>query len=96
MLMAEEQIATTQGQVFNVGGGAKNSISIWQEFEPILTKAIGQPVHVTMGDWRPGDQKVCIMNTNRIQKTLGWSPKVSIEQGMGIMAQWVKDNLEIL
>ncbi len=94
--LAADRIDSVQGEVFNIGGGVKNSISIWNEFEPLLSKALGKKIAAQWGDWRPGDQKVCIMNNARIKQRLGWSPNICVEEGIGKMAHWVKGNLDIL
>ena len=41
------------GEVFNVGGGIANTISIYNEFFPILEKMLGKKIRVEWGDWRP-------------------------------------------
>jgi CDP-paratose 2-epimerase len=93
---AVEQIDAVKGQVFNIGGGPQHSVSIWREFEPILANQIGRAIPVTFSDWRPGDQKVCIMNIEKACRVLGWQPQVGIEEGTARVVQWVKTNLSIL
>ncbi|RJP22352.1 MAG: NAD-dependent epimerase/dehydratase family protein [Candidatus Omnitrophota bacterium] len=93
---AVEHINTAKGHIFNIGGGVEKSISIWREFGPILEKEIGHAIPVSFADWRPGDQKVCIMNIEKAKKELGWEPKVGVEEGTAKLVQWVKENLSIL
>lgn len=95
-LAAIERIDSVQGQIFNVGGGPDKSVSVWHEFGPMLSDALGFEVPVTLADWRPGDQKVCIMNIDRANEVLGWSPRVEVPQGVQTIARWVQDNLDIL
>jgi CDP-paratose 2-epimerase len=80
------------GQIFNVGGGRKNTISIWLEFAPILEKLLGKPIPVTKGDWRPGDQPVYISDIRKANQVLGWQPGVSAEAGIEKLFTWVKEN----
>lgn len=94
--IAVKKIDTVKGQVFNIGGGPAFSISIWKEFEPILTKEVGKPIPVSYSDWRPGDQKVCIMDISKAKKVLGWQPTVGVEEGSARVVTWVKKNLGIL
>lgn len=82
--------------VYNVGGGKEYSVSIWREFQPLLEKETGIKLDVGFDDWRPGDQKVCIMNNHKLTTELGWEPKVGVEEGTAKMVQWVKENLAIL
>jgi CDP-paratose 2-epimerase len=51
--LALEKIETASGQVYNLGGGPENTISIWTEFGPLLEKMLGKPIPVSRGDWRP-------------------------------------------
>jgi CDP-paratose 2-epimerase len=80
------------GQIFNIGGGRQNTISIWQEFQPILEKLLGRVIPITRSDWRPGDQPVFISDIRRAQGILKWSPKVSVEKGIERLFIWIKEN----
>ncbi len=93
---AVDKIDAVQGKIYNIGGGAQHSVSIWREYGPILEKEIGHPISVSYSDWRPGDQKVCIMDIRKAKKELGWEPKVGIEEGTSRLVRWVKENLAIL
>ncbi|MBI1387536.1 MAG: SDR family NAD(P)-dependent oxidoreductase [bacterium] len=95
-LAAVERIDAVKGRVFNVGGGPEKSISVWTEFGPMLERALGREVPVSWSDWRPGDQKVCMMNIDRARRDLGWTPKVGVEEGVERIVEWVKNNLDII
>jgi CDP-paratose 2-epimerase len=89
---ASDRIENIAGQVFNIGGGRKNTISIWQEFKPILEKLIGKSIKTTTADWRPGDQPVFISNIQKANQFLHWTPKVNVEEGIHRLFDWVKEN----
>lgn len=89
---AIEKIDLVKGKVFNLGGGASNVISIWNEFGPMLEKHLGNSINVLRGDWRPGDQKVFVADIRKAGNELGWQPKINVEQGVGRLFQWVKEN----
>ncbi|MHC1740873.1 MAG: GDP-mannose 4,6-dehydratase [Anaerolineaceae bacterium] len=80
------------GQVFNVGGGPANTISIWTEFAPILEKLLGKKLPVSWGDWRPGDQPVYVSDIRKAKQVLNWSPQVSAQDGIQRLFNWVKEN----
>ncbi len=80
------------GEVFNIGGGPQNTISIWREFAPLLEKALGRSVPVSYGDWRPGDQRVYISDIRKAERLLGWKPRVGVEEGIARLVEWVKAN----
>ena len=89
---AWSRIDAASGQVFNVGGGAANTLSIWAEFGPLLERLAGRPVTITRGDWRPGDQPVFISDNSKAKTMLGWEPAVSAEQGIERLWKWVTGN----
>jgi len=85
-------IERVQGEVFNLGGGSENTMSIWTEFGPRLEKLLGRPIPVAHGDWRPGDQKVFVADIRKAGQLLGWRPKNSVEQGVKRLFDWVSEN----
>jgi CDP-paratose 2-epimerase len=82
----------TAGQVYNIGGGPANILSIWNEFGPLLEKLLQHPIPTRWGDWRPGDQKVYVSDPRKIQTELGWMPKVGVEEGIRQLFEWVSTN----
>lgn len=92
---AFEHLPEAAGQIFNVGGGRENTISIWKEFQPILEKLLGKKIETSWGDWRPGDQPVFISDIHKIKRILGWEPKISAEEGITRLFNWVKQNREL-
>lgn len=87
-----DNIDKAAGQVYNLGGGPANTISVWTEFGPLLGEFLGEPVPVTYGDWRPGDQPVFIADIRKAKQELGWSPKVGVKEGARRMFDWIKAN----
>ena len=87
-----QNIDTVQGDVFNLGGGAENTMSIWSEFGPRLEKFLGRAIPVAHGDWRPGDQKVFVADVRKAHKMLNWKPKYSVENGVKQLFDWVSEN----
>jgi CDP-paratose 2-epimerase len=93
--LAFANIKTSAGQIFNLGGGRKNSISVWSEFGPLLENLLGKPIKTKRKEWRPGDQPVFISDIRKAQTLLGWQPKVGVEQGIQRLFNWVKENLDL-
>ncbi|MEW6287989.1 MAG: GDP-mannose 4,6-dehydratase, partial [Chloroflexota bacterium] len=92
---AIEKIDAAKGQIYNMGGGARNVMSIWAEFGPILERLLGKKIEVARADWRPGDQKVFYADTRKAKQELGWEPKIGLEQGIEMLFNWVKENREL-
>jgi len=75
------------GQVLNIGGGANFTLSLVE----LLSQLEGQlkrKIPVSSADWRPADQKVYISDIRKARDRLGWSPKVSPEEGIRRLIQW--------
>jgi len=92
MLLASEKIEKTQGQVYNMGGGADNSLSVWLEIEPILSELLGRTIKVSHGDWRPGDQPIYISDVSKAHDDFDWQPKTGVDEGLRRLFNWVSDN----
>ncbi len=91
--LAVENIDTTAGQIYNMGGGVENTMSVWTEFQPILSRVIGRPIpEPTFRDWRPGDQKVFFCDTAKAARDFDWQPQVGVEEGVQRLAEWVEAN----
>jgi CDP-paratose 2-epimerase len=89
---AVQQIDRAAGQIYNVGGGPAHNLSIWREFGPLLEELLGRPVPVSYGEWRPGDQPVYISDIRKIERELGWTPKVGVREGVQRLFEWTQAN----
>ncbi len=83
-----------QREVFNMGGGIKNTISLL-ELVDILEKISGKSIKVKYDDWRKFDQKVYVSDTAKAQKLLKWKQTVSPKEGVQRLYQWVSENSEL-
>jgi len=91
--LATAKIDITKGQVYNLGGGPANTLSIWAEFGPLLTEMVGHEVKPSAYlDWRPGDQPVFIADAGKAQREFGWAPQVSVREGIARLIDWVRAN----
>ena len=89
---AMERIDVSAGQVYNIGGGPKNTMSVWTEFHQLLRELLGREVQVGYDDWRPGDQLVYVSDTSKAQRELGWKPQTSVKEGIEKLFHWVVEN----
>lgn len=93
--LATECVDVTQGQVYNLGGGPANTVAIWCEFGPLLSKIVGKEITPeAFRDWRPGDQPVFVSNIDKAAHDFSWSPEVGPSLGIQRLSEWVKANLE--
>jgi CDP-paratose 2-epimerase len=95
--LASDRIVSTAGQVYNLGGGPENTLSIWAEFGPLLSEILGrQVVPAAYQSWRPGDQPVFVADTGKARREFGWAPRVSVRHGIQRLVAWVQANRELL
>jgi CDP-paratose 2-epimerase len=89
--LAIEQPDKARGQAFNIGGGPRHTLSLL-ELIALLEQRLGKKIAPAFGDWRAGDQKVYVSDISRLERSLGWTPQIGVEQGVGRLIDWVKEN----
>jgi CDP-paratose 2-epimerase len=87
-LKAVERIERAAGQVYNIGGGPENQLSLLQLLD-LLRRKTGRKIKPAFADWRPGDQKVFVSDVTKAKKELGWVPRVSAAAGVDHLIDWV-------
>ncbi|OHB17109.1 MAG: hypothetical protein A2544_01110 [Candidatus Zambryskibacteria bacterium RIFOXYD2_FULL_43_10] len=86
-------IALNKGDgVYNIGGGESNTISVLEAIER-LEKMTGKIVEKRFGATRVGDQEYYVSDITKAQETLGWEPKVKIEEGLNRLVEWTKQTI---
>jgi CDP-paratose 2-epimerase len=88
-LKAIESSESLKGNAFNIGGGMSNSLSL-NELFVMLEKKLGIDISIKRNENRASDQKVFVANTQKIESYLTWSPKISKDQGIDRMIEWVQ------
>ena len=79
----------TNREIINIGPDGE-TITINQlikKLNKIMGKAL-QPVYVKI---RPGEVKEAVCSSDKARKLLNYCPRVSLEQSLGEMAKWIKD-----
>lgn len=95
-LTALTNVDTVAGQIYNVGGGPAHTLSIWAEFAPLLSRCADRAVEAAaFGDWRPGDQRICVLDVDKAGRELGWHPRVTVEVGVGRLWDWAAQHREL-
>jgi CDP-paratose 2-epimerase len=89
---AIQHIEKVQGQVFNAGGGPKNSYSLLEVLD-ILERKIGHAPPLTYAAERLGDQMYFVSNNTKAKKLVGWRPTTSFLKGVDQMILWQQHNL---
>lgn len=90
MLSSCSNVDRTAGQIYNVGGGPANTISIWAELRDPLERLLGTLPDVEYAEFRPGDQKIYVSDIRKAQQHLGWMPKIGVVEGLRRMVDQLK------
>jgi len=93
--LAATKIYMTAGQVFNIGGGPANSLSVWHEFGRRLAALKGKNIPVRFEHWRPGDQLCYVSDILKAERVMGWCPEVDKDTGIRRLWEWVSSNPQL-
>jgi CDP-paratose 2-epimerase len=90
MRLAMGKIDTVAGEVFNVGGGAGNAVTVRGVIDRLI-EITGREVPVHTADWRPGDQRIYVSDTSKLERVLGWKPRTSWKAGLENLVDWLRE-----
>lgn len=95
-VLAHKNIDRLAGEVFNIGGGPANTVSLL-EILKVIKEAGGKKMDVSFEDWRTGDQFYYVSNTSKFQDVTGWTPRHDVEEGVEKLITWLcmNRNLEL-
>ena len=93
-LLAYERRNRTAGQIYNIGGGPENQLSLI-ELMQILKQAKGNEAEHAFAAWRPGDQKVFVADIRKARTDLNWEPSHSYSSGIEKLVKWVDSNVTL-
>jgi CDP-paratose 2-epimerase len=80
------------GRIFNLGGGAANSISLLELIE-LIERLTGREVQHGFADWRPGDQPWYVTDISALSSTVGWTPRIRLEDGLALLREWLQTRI---
>jgi UDP-glucose 4-epimerase len=75
------------GRVYNVGGGSRVSV---REVFAMLGTVTGRPVTIAEHPAQKGDMRDTYADTSRARADLGFSPSVTLEEGLRAMWAWME------
>jgi CDP-paratose 2-epimerase len=86
-----ENIDRASGQIYNVGGGPGNTLSLLELIE-FLENILGKKMRCSFAEQRPGDQLVFISDTSKAKHELNWTPTTDVRIGLTKLIHWVSEN----
>jgi CDP-paratose 2-epimerase len=87
---ALKQIDRISGQVFNLGGGPANAVSL-RQIVAHIGEITGREPDLRFDDWRAGDQRYFVADTRRIRATLGLAEPLGWREGVADLAAWLAE-----
>jgi CDP-paratose 2-epimerase len=86
---AAQHIEMARGQVYNLGGGVANAMSVWTEFAETIPADYRDQLNLSFAPCRPGDQSVYISDNSKAGRELNWKPEIDARTGIGSLWRWV-------
>src|SRR4051812_27915536 len=88
---AHQNRESTAGQVYNIGGGLENTVSLLE-----LIKTVESTLKLRMKyrfrPARPGDQPIYITDFAKFTEHAKWMPQLSVQQTVNDICQWYRNN----
>ena len=85
----------TAGQVYNVGGGARNGVSLLELVDKIES-LISYRLEYSLESRRPADQLVYLTDYRKLERHTGWRPEIDLEKTLGLLLEFWEDNQRAL
>jgi UDP-glucose 4-epimerase len=86
-LPAKERV---DARAFNIGTGQGTSVI---EIARLLQEVAGTNVPVEFAPHRPGEQQESFVNADKARKLLGWTPQVTLREGLARTFAWFEKNV---
>ena len=83
-------IAGVKGEVFNLGGGPENAVSLLELIEMIGAMR-GRRPDVKFSEGRPGDQHWYVSRLDAIRSAIAWEPRVGLDDGLASLVAWLEE-----
>ena len=94
MEAARQLPASSDGRIYNIGGGAENAVSLL-EVVKMVERMTGSTFAVSYDSPRTGDQLYYVTNYSKFQRDTGWKPEVSAEGTLKRIFEFWSKNREL-
>jgi CDP-paratose 2-epimerase len=85
----------TAGQIYNIGGGMGNAISLMELMERV-EQLTGERLNYSFAQARAGDQAVYVTDHGKFSRHTGWQPKADVDEVLSSIHEWYLGNREVL
>jgi CDP-paratose 2-epimerase len=90
-LIAQQNIDKISGEVFNMGGGPANTVSLLEILD-LIRELCGHEVEIRYSDWRTADQQYYVSDTRKFTTFTGWKAKNSPRVGIARLYRWLAEH----
>lgn len=84
----------TEGQIYNIGGGQANAITLLELIDEIEVLT-GRRLEYELAERRLGDQFIYVTDFSKLRRDTGWQPEVSARHAVEHIYQWWKANRDL-
>jgi len=96
ILLETAHIEEFSGEIFNVGGGRDNAVSL-QEMTVICQEITGETIPVrSVEETRPNDLIWYISDNSKVSGSFGWKPKRRVFDTITDITEWLRSNKELI
>ena len=92
---AYKKIKKSAGEIYNIGGGAENQISLLESIK-IIEEVLKTKIQLKFFPWRTGDQKIFVSDNSKLTGELGWMQKINVRYGITRLILWVQKNKDVI
>jgi CDP-paratose 2-epimerase len=92
---AADRIDVTAGNVYNIGGGSANVVSLL-EASRFISKHLSGPMRLNRAPARQMDDRKVLVDFTKFRRAVGWEPAVGIERGINRVMAWALKNADDL
>lgn len=96
ILLQIQRLDEFNGEIFNVGGGRKNSISL-QEMTALCREITGETTSLgSVTETRPNDLIWYVTDNSCVSHAFGWQPRRTVKDTIADIHQWLYSNRDIV
>lgn len=92
---ARQHLAATSGQIYNVGGGSANTVSLLELIDEI-EHLTGHRLDYVLDGHRPGDQLVYVTDSGKFHRDTGWKPEIGVRQTLELLQKFGDENRGVI
>jgi len=82
------QIEMVRGHAYNLGGGPRSTLSLFELLD-MIEQLRGRRPHVRFEPWREGDQRYYASDTRAFAAATGWQPRIGPRAGIEALHGWL-------